>query len=50
MSLSLDATSVDNTRSGLARFDPVYALAANLAERHLLGCLMLNDEAWRVVA
>lgn len=50
MSLSLDATSVDHTRSGLARFDAAYALAANLAERHLLGYLMLNHEAWRVVA
>ncbi|ELF1012287.1 MULTISPECIES: DnaB-like helicase N-terminal domain-containing protein [Pseudomonadaceae] len=50
MSLSLDATSADYTQSSLARLDPAYALAANLAERHLLGYLMLNDEAWRVVA
>lgn len=43
MSLSIDATSADQTQSGLARLDPAYALAANLAERHLLGYLMLND-------
>ena len=50
MSLSLDATSADHTRPGLIRLDTAYALAAHLAERHLLGYLMLNGEAWRVVA
>lgn len=50
MSLALDATSADQTRRGLIRLDPAYALAAQIAERHLLGYLMLNGEAWRVVA
>ncbi|MEX5448463.1 DnaB-like helicase N-terminal domain-containing protein [Stutzerimonas stutzeri] len=34
----------------MIRLDPAYALAAHLAERNLLGYLMLNGEAWRVVA
>lgn len=50
MFLALDATSADQTRRGLIRLDPAYALAAQIAERHLLGYLMLNGEAWRVVA
>jgi len=50
MSLVLDATSADQTCRGLIRLDSAYALAAHLAERHLLGYLILNNEAWRVVA
>ncbi|MDA3297927.1 hypothetical protein KKQ60_28955 [Pseudomonas aeruginosa] len=50
MSLPLDANHTAQTSPGLIRLDPTYALAANLAERHLLGYLMLNGEAWRMVA
>lgn len=50
MSLSLDSTHASQTGTGLIRLDPAYVLAAHLAERHLLGYLMLNGEAWRVVA
>ncbi len=50
MSLSLDSTHASQTGTGLIRLDPAYVLAAHLAERHLLGYLMLNGEAWRVAA
>ena len=50
MSLSFDATIAAQANPGLIRLDPAYALAAHLAERHLLGYLMLNGEAWRVAA
>ena len=47
MSLALDSAL---TSPSLIRLDPAYALAAHLAERHLLGYLMLNGEALRLVA
>jgi|GEM_PF-1312357 len=50
MSPSLDSTHASQTGTGLIRLDPAYVLAAHLAERHLLGYLMLNVEAWRVAA
>ncbi|CAD2260656.1 TPA: DnaB-like helicase N-terminal domain-containing protein [Pseudomonas aeruginosa] len=50
MSLPLDANPAAQTSPGLIRLDPAYALAAHLAERHLLGYLMLNGEAWHVTA
>lgn len=50
MSLPLEANQTAQTSLGLIRLDPAYALAAHLAERHLLGYLMLNAEAWRVAA
>lgn len=50
MSLPLDANRTSQPSPGLIRLDPAYALAAHLAERHLLGYVMLNGEAWRVVA
>ncbi|MFN3769396.1 MAG: DnaB-like helicase N-terminal domain-containing protein [Ectopseudomonas guguanensis] len=50
MSLPLEAHQTAQTSLGLIRLDPAYALAAHLAERHLLGYLMLNGEAWRVAA
>jgi len=45
MSPSFDATIAAQTNPGLIRLYPAYALAAHLAERHLLGYLMLNGEA-----
>ncbi|NMY53050.1 DnaB-like helicase N-terminal domain-containing protein [Pseudomonas sp. WS 5011] len=50
MSLLLDTNHIAQTNPGLIRLDPAYALAAHLAERHLLGYLMLNGDAWRVAA
>lgn len=47
MSLPLEANQTTQTSPGLIRLDPAYALAAHLAERHLLGYLMLNGGAWR---
>ena len=48
MSLLLDTNHIAQTNPGLTRLDPAYALAAHLAERHLLGYLMLNGGVWRV--
>lgn len=48
MSLLLDTNHIAQANPGLIRLDPAYALAAHLAERHLLGYLMFNGDAWRV--
>ena len=42
MSLPLDANRTSQPSPGLIRLDPAYALAAHLADRHLLGYVMLN--------
>lgn len=50
MSLPLDSAIAARATHGLISLAPSYALAACTAERHLLGYLMLNGEAWRVAA
>lgn len=50
MSLTIEVPAVEEANVGLSLLDPTYALAANLAERHLLGYLMLNGRAWLAAA
>lgn len=50
MSLAFDASATAQCGHGLARLDLAYAQAAHLAERHLLGYLLLDGGAWHAAA
>lgn len=50
MSITIEGPKVTTNDRKLSSLDSAYAVAANLAERHLLGYLMLNNSAWLIAA
>jgi len=50
MSITIEEPKVTKADRNLSSLDSAYTVAANLAERHLLGYLMLDNSAWLAAA